>query len=220
MKISRIIKETLNSNPYLFEYIQLDLINISAASDFIRGQIAKQDREDISSAAIGMAIRRISQQHKKKSLIKYNFPLNIAISTRSHIYELSVQKNSLSKTLVKKLHERIVPSKSDIFSVIEGNYEIVIIASENLSTAIKKIFKKAKVTSELNNLSFISVDWSSETKDIPGIYYQVTRALAFKNISIQSFRTIGSEMSIYFKEADFLPAYETIKELFEKGSIN
>lgn len=80
---------------------------------------------------------------------------------------------------------------------------------------MKTILKNEKVTWEINNLSLISIEFSKTTKDTPGIYYQITRALASKSISIQSYHTIGSELNILIKNKDFTHAHELISSLLE-----
>ena len=80
---------------------------------------------------------------------------------------------------------------------------------------MKNALRGQKITSEHDNLAYVTVNWEKITKDIPGIYYRVTRSLAFKNVSMYSLYTIGSEMMIFFKEDVFLEAYQTIVNILQ-----
>jgi aspartokinase len=104
-------------------------------------------------------------------------------------------------------------SKGDLLTITEGFYEIVIFTSQKYRKQIRKLLGKLKPSSELSNLAIVTVNWPASTKNIPGIYYRITRALAIRQIAIQSFHTIGSEMMIIVSEESFGRAHETIYSL-------
>ena len=131
------------------------------------------------------------------------------------MYEVAIEKTQEIVNILRIIDKKIKHNKGDILASIERSYEILIFSNQHNKAIIKEALSKQKITSELDNLAYVTVNWEKITKDIPGIYYRITRSLAFKGISIQSFHTIGAEMMIFFKEDVFLQAYTTISNLLQ-----
>lgn len=135
------------------------------------------------------------------------------MSTKSKIYEVAIEKTPDIQGILDYLYQHIKRHKGEFLSVVEGTYEIVIFTNQTNKTHVLEAIRKQKITSELDNLAYVTVNWAKVTKDIPGIYYRITRELALKNISIQAVHTIGAEMMMLFKEDVLVEAYATIEKL-------
>src|SRR3989338_8256899 len=213
--VQHLVKKELEKNPFLIDVLQQELINISALALKLQPAIEKELGMRVKSSAIGMGLRRYAFKTGQKSIFTWNFPKNLEISTKSQIYEVAIEKTSHISKIHDYLYRHIKRQKGEFLSLAEGTYEVVIFTNQKNKKIVKKAIHKQKITSELDNLGYVTVNWEKITKDIPGIYYRITRALAFRNISIQSFHTIGAEMMIFFKEDDLVDAYETIGNLLQ-----
>jgi len=211
--IPHLVKRELIKNPILTDVLQQKLVNISAVALKLQPSISKELNKEIKLSAISMAIRRISKEISVKDIFRWKFPDNLEISTKTNIYEIAFQKTAVLPNILKKINQKIKQQKGDFISIVEGTYEIVIFTNQANKKLIRQALKNQKITSELENLAYVTVNWEKITKEIPGIYYRITRSLAFKGISIQSFHTIGAEMMIFFKEDVFLEAFQTIADL-------
>ena len=217
--IQHLVKRYLEKNPFLIDIIQEELVNVSALALRIYPEIRKELGKDAKISAISMGIRRYKNEMSKKAMINWKFPKNLEISTKSQIYEVAIEKTPHIPTIIREIYKHIKRNKGEFLSVIEGTYEVSIFTNQINKKFVKNALKNQNITSELENLVYVTVNWEKITKDIPGVYYQITRALAFKNISIQSFHTIGSEMLIFFKENVFFEAYQTIVNLLQSKTI-
>ena len=211
--VQHLVKQELNKNLILVDVLQQELVNISAVATKIEPSISKELKKKVKVSAISMAIRRISEDLKTKKIFKYKFPDNLEISTKTNIYEVAIESTPNLADILKEIEKTIKKSKGEFISIVEGTYEIVIFTNQTNKKYVKEAIKNQKITSELNNIAYVTVNWKKLTKDIPGIYYRITRALAFKDISIQAFHTIGAEMMMFFKDDVFLDAYRTIVAL-------
>lgn len=216
--IQQLVTLELKKNHYLIELLQLKLINITAIAKNFQKSIENNLNKKTNVTAISMAIRRSLLDLTKQNIFDFNFPENLEISSKSQIYELALARSEKNSLLAKKINEKFSAAKGDYISVIEGTYEIVIFTNQKHKKIIRKFITGCKITSEADNLAYITVNWGNTTKDIPGIYYRITRALALKNISIQSFHTVGAEMMIFFKEDVFQEASQTILHLLKNSS--
>ena len=205
--VPEIIIKKLGKNPLYIELLKSNLININALAGGFCKEIYIEYKYKASLPTVSMAIRRYI---KKLPKIKTRtFPKHIDITTRTGIYEMALPVNLKSKRIAEKIKQSI--KSTDFISIAEGSYEIVIFTNQSNREIVRKIIGNTKFNSEVNNLSYVTVNWPPITKEIPGIYYRITGALAHRGISIQSFHTIGSEMMIFIAEADLAGAYDGIK---------
>lgn len=161
----------------------------------------KLSGKKLNLTTISMATRRclkVMPKIKRQS----KMPKCLDLTTRSNLFEIAVAKNQSSLRISDKLRQVLKLRESDFFSVFQGDYEIVFFTNSNLRKELIKNLKGLDITSKVDQLAFITVNWSPETKEIPGIYLRITRELALNQISIQSMHTIGSEMMIVLKERD------------------
>ncbi|MDP3881963.1 MAG: hypothetical protein Q8Q31_03755 [Nanoarchaeota archaeon] len=216
--VQHLVKKELERNPFLIDILQQQLINITALALKLQPIIEKELQRSVKITAISMALRRHSTEIAKRSVFHWKFPKDLEVSTKSQIYEVAIEKTPKSKKIFDQLYTNIKRHKGEFLSFVEGTYEIVVFTNQRNKNQVKHAIKGQKITSEQNNLAYVTVNWAKITKDIPGIYYRITRELAFKNISIQSFHTIGAEMIIFFKEEDFVRAYQVIDSILHNKS--
>jgi len=213
--VQHVIRDELTAKPVLIDMLQQDLLNISALAEKLLPKIERILRKKIKQTAVSMAIRRVAEDFSNKKIFQWKFPKNLEVSTRSNIYEIAIKRDPKLVQILSSLQKQI-PKKIGMFlSVVDAQYETVFLSNQCNKDIIRKSLKNKEITSEQDNLGFVSVNFEPNTKDIPGIYYRITRALAFNNISIQSFHTIGAEMVILFKNKDLMSAHETIKNLID-----
>ncbi len=213
--IQYIVNKELEKTPILLDLLEEGLLNVTAIAIKISPQVIEKLGKQVKISAISMAIRRFPETSLLRTATKWKFPKNVEIATKSKIYEVAIEKTSVIPSIINRLHKEIKKEKGEFLSIVEGTYEFLIFTNQSHKVKIKKILHGHTITSEQENLAYITVNWAKDTKNIPGIYYQITRALAFKGISIQAFHTIGSEMMLFFKEDVFLDAYQTLATLLK-----
>lgn len=214
--IQELVNEELRKSPTIVDMLQQELANINAVATKIQPSIEKNYGKKAEVPAVGMAIRRFMEVFSDKPIFKWTFPKDIEISTKSKIYEVAIEKTPDIEKILSYLYAHIKRYKGEFLSVVEGTYEIVIFTNQTNKKHVLEAIKNQKITSELDNLAYVTVNWAKVTKDIPGIYYRITRELALKNISIQSMHTIGAEMMMLFKEDALMEAYTTIGKLLSE----
>ena len=217
--LSQLLTSKLQNNPYLLEYLEAGLVNFTALAATLKPTLDQELKRKSSISSISMALRRIVEKAPQKNKRKALFPAHIDISTRSGIYEVAFASTEKSRGIIEILRNKLVIEEGEYLSIAEGSYEIVILTGQKNKDKVRKILGKFKTTSELDDLACVTVNWPKITKDIPGIYYRITRSLALRKISIQSFHTIGSEMMIIVKASDLMHAHESILKLLNNQEI-
>ena len=213
--VSSLVKNYLDKNPFIRDMLMQGVLNITALSEKIRPDIESELKKGVKVSSVSMSVRRAQEELGKKEMFGWKFPTNLEISTKSKIYEISIEHTKSLPQLLEKIKRAIKTEEGQFLNHIEGLYEIVFFTNQTNKDKIKNILKEQKITWEVNNLSLISIEFPKTTKDTPGIYYQITRALASRSISIQSYHTIGSELNILIKNKEFTQAYDLITNLLE-----
>lgn len=215
--IQQLVLEGLDANPLLSEMLHQGLANVSAVADHLKKPLEAKLGRRLKRSAISMAVRRAVESAPKVGKLGWRFPSNLEVSTKSNIYEVAIERTARAHDIIGTVSKKAGRGKGDFLSVIEGTYEVAFFTNQKNKPALKKLLASQHISSERDNLSYVSVNWDKSTKDIPGIYYRVTRALAFRGISIQSFHTIGAEMMLFFAESDFFLAYETMNGMLRSS---
>ncbi len=217
--VQHLIKTELSNNPILLDLIQQNLLNINALALKFHPNIERDLGRKIKIGAVSMAIRRVSEDFSNRKIFDWKFPPNLEVSTRSEIYEIAIKRDSDLSDLLIKIRFKLGNQIGTFLSVVDANYETVLLTNQYNKSALKTILKNKEITSERDNLGYVTINFEEFTKDVPGIYYQMTRALALRNISIQSMHTIGAEVIFLFKGNVLMKAYETMKCLVENKPI-
>ena len=216
--VQHLVKKELENNWILLDMMQQDLLNINAVAEKLHHNIEKSLGRKVKLSAISMAIRRYSEEFSSKNIFKWKFPEDLEISTKSNIYEIAIKKDSnLSKSL-EQIRSKMSNQVGSFLSLVDGIHETVFFTNQSNKNNLKSILRSKEITSERDNLGYVSINFQEITKEIPGIYYRITRVLALKNISIQSMHTIGAEVIFLFKDEVLMEAYKSIKNLIENKS--
>ncbi len=204
--LREIVWQEVQKQPILLEALRQRLANVSAVAGSLQASVQKQTGTKVTVEAVGMALRRLLSEETSRPKQEWKVPKHIEITSRTQIYEVAVARSAQSRRTVDIAKRKLELASGDFLSVIEGSYEIVIFTNQKHKARIRKLISPCDITSELSNLAYVTVNWPRETKDIPGIYFRITGALAMKNVSIQSFHTVGAEMMIFVKEDVFQEA--------------
>jgi aspartokinase len=213
-----LVSEEISKNSFLAEVLSSGLGNISAVAEEIKPSIEERLGKSVPSLTLGMAIRRQIKSLTPIQSRKYRWPKPDEVSCRNNIYGVAIARSDKSSELADKIRKALVIYPGDFLVIAAGSYEIAFSTSQRNKSALQKLIGKHKKTSEVENISAVTVNWPPLTKDIPGIYYAITRSLALKKITIQAFHTIGSEMMVLVDEKSLALAYETLLGLFAEQS--
>ena len=217
--VQQVVRHELSSYPFILDMLQQDVLNVSAVAEKLSPKIKAELRKEVKITAISMALRRVAQEFSKKQMFHWKFPRNIEISTKSNIYEIAIKKEAHLHNLWGDIRRRLGNKAGTFLSLVEGNYETVFLTNQSNKKILKHVLRNSEMTSERDFLGYLSVNFEPDTKNIPGIYYQITRALAFNDISIQSCHTMGAELILLFKREDVMRAHEAVTNLIENRPV-
>ncbi len=214
--IQKVVEEIVSKMPFVEEGISRGIINLSGLAREIRPQIKKKLMKDAQEGAIIMALKRFTPQIKARSshLAKV-LKKTGDITVKSDLIEFTYENSRTLSKKIAKLFDVTTNNKNSFITISQGITETTIIANSYFEKDVKKIFKDENEILSLKNLSSITIKLPPENIEVFGIYYSITKVLAWNNISIVDTVSTSYELTCIFKDVDIDRAFSVLKRLVE-----
>lgn len=213
--IAHIVAKTVEKRPFLEEALARGIINYAALANMIKPEIEKELKKTVKHSAVMMALRRFPERvdFVRKAPIKFR---ETDITARSGLFETTIQKSPTVINNVRKLYDLVDFQKGDFLTITHGIYEITIISNRAHKARIHGIFTNEKTVKTIDNLASLTVKIPISAIDAVGLFYVVTKALNWENISITEIVSTLTELTFILKEDDVSHAFDTLKSLVEE----
>lgn len=133
-KVADAVLHLLEHDEIALESLRKGFLNFSAYAENVQESIEKLTYKTVKKGTVVVALSRIAKKDLKS---KQSPRIQIShLSTRSPITSLTYQKTSDTERRVSTLNPYLV-SPADLFGIIEGESEIVIVAAEKVVDLIK-----------------------------------------------------------------------------------
>jgi len=159
-----------------------------------------------------MAIRRHAENEKKSST-EIVFDKKYDIVMRSNLIELDFNKSGQLIQKLKNLYDLVDINSGDYLTITQGVYEIMVISNSKYEKNIKKKLEEFKIKHQFNDLCAITLTAPVEALESPGIFFRITRAFMWRNVSIIQIISTATEMTFIFNEKDATEAYDILRGL-------
>lgn len=202
--VAEVAEQLIKRSPFLEEALADGLINISSLARNLKPAIEKQLKKEVKNGAIVMAINRLSPGISKKSEARVDsFVSNIGdIVVRSDLTDYTYAN---SDGLIGKQAEllNIVGKEKDLFCTFsQGVYEATIVVSSSMSERIQKIFDGERLLSTTTDLASITIKLPQGNTTVSGIYYYITKKIAWEGISIVEVISTTNEFTLVMNDKD------------------
>ena len=136
---------------------------------------------------------------------------------RSDLIEINIVKHPDSGELIKKIYDLVDLKKGDYISIVQGLHEISIITNKKHEKKLLKLINEKDVKKIVRKLSSLTINIPEESVEEIGMFYLITRALIWENISIIEIVSTFSEMTYILNTEDVPYAFKVIKKLIEEN---
>lgn len=209
-------EKIIKRSRYLSEAISKNLINLSALAIYITPEIEGMLLKKVSKASVIMAIRRAKLKLRKKPQAKYKdiFKSPPEMIIRSNISLISlINSDDLYRNCVDFFNSHPIQRKH-FFTLTEGLSETTIA----LSTSLKKEFinnlEKENITTDIDNLSSITIQLPKEVTTSPGVFYFFLKSIAWEEVNVVEIISTSLEVTFLFDNKDINKAFSIFKSLF------
>ncbi len=214
--VSAVVKRIVNEKPFLQEGLRQGIISFAALAESIKQQVEQQLGEEVSHAAVIMALRRHSEALAEGEVKKIRFAPHTQLTLKTNLVYFSVKRSPQLFKRLETLYKLFDYEAGDTFNVIHGNQEVSIITDDKHEKEVIAAIGSGQVATQEKNLVSISMGLERDFLYTPGIIFAVTRKLYWDNINIFELVTAATELTFIFHKKDAMRAYASIQELIEE----
>lgn len=219
LTIAEIINRAIQKTPFLEEGISEGLINLSALARRFKPEIEKELLKPVSESAVLMSLKRMVPEIQSKSKA-HATPENTAtdITVRSGLSEFTFLKSdTILENQLHLLHE--LKDRRDYFvTFTQGMFELTTILNTDLENKVKEIFQSEKLITHLNNLAAITIRFSDQIVNIPGVHYNILKQLAWHKINIIEVVSTFTEFNIILNKNQVDISFSVLMKYFHSDN--
>lgn len=216
--ITSSIRELLERSPFLTEAIAQGIVNYSSLARKLKPYLEKIHLRPFTVGAIVMALRSARRTGISPFLSGPVGEYVRSMIVHSNLVQFAFHNHDELLVVEQQLLERIRPRSDAVVFFARGHADTGIILSESLEKDLETLTKDLEEfrLAEHRGLSSISIRFTADIVDRPGVYYPFFQALAWSGVNVVQLVTGFAELTLIFKERDLERAFATIKPLTEK----
>ena len=210
--ISNVVQDILNKHIFLQEALNHGIVSYNKLAENIKPEIEKELDKKVKHNAVVMAIRRYSEKlEKKKDMASFDYFAETLLKT--DICYIVIEESETSLLKIHKLYDEIEFKHGGIFNVIQGNYEVGIITNQRYKEKLLDLLSNEKILKTVDDLVVISLTYYKDFSFTPGVFYNVSRFIAWENINIIHVLHTPKELSFVIGRQDAMRCYNTLVRL-------
>jgi hypothetical protein len=211
--ISQATEEVIRRSPFLSEIVAEGLGNNAEIARRVKPDVEKQLLEEVSDAAIAMALHRLS-----KSVRQPHFGASMSarmrdITVRSNLVQFVCPNSSGATEALETISAHARKMKDSFFNYSRGVHETLLIVSDDLEREVTELLGSHQGLRHTGGLSAITMRMPEESLAVPGVYYPILKAIALEGISLVEVMSVRTEFSVIFHDADIDRAFSAIKRI-------
>lgn len=210
--VAHVVKQLVDEQPFLSESLRRGIISHAGLAEELQPEIERILGRNVTFSAVNMAIRRLADRIQKREVERMRFDEDADITVRSHLAEVVVPRHER----IRDLYGLVDPKQGDFLTVTQGLFETMIITNEKHVDRIRKLLPDT--TNVLTGLASVTVHIPREASDTPGMFYLITRELAWQGLNIVDVVSTYTEFTCIVSDRDASRAFEILKTLVKKHS--
>jgi len=195
--VADVLEEIVCEQPFLEDSLARGVVNLSALARSLRPQVEAELMKEVSDGALVMALKRLSPTLGRRAGPPGGLkPFIRDITVRSNLSEITFLK---SDTLPEKQRQLLLEAQQgshEFVTFTRGNFEVTAIFESGLRTAADRIFEGENVVARLDRLAAITIRLPAANVETAGLYYEVLKQLAMRNITVVEVVSTYTELTL------------------------
>ncbi|MFA6073804.1 MAG: hypothetical protein WC758_06850 [Candidatus Woesearchaeota archaeon] len=211
--VAHLTRKIIEKKPFLEESLSDGIINNAALAQKMIPELEQELKKKVKFSAVNLAIRRMAEGLEVKPVINLKFNKDTEINLKSNVVEIVLYKDDNISEYIRKIYKIMNFKKGDLLTITQGINELMIITNEKNMSKILKIIPKRLIKKKINDLSIVSVNISESAVEGIGLFYVITKALNWENISVIDIVSTYTELNLIVKDEDSSRAFDVLKRL-------
>ncbi len=214
--ISTCVKQVINNSPFINEMLIQQVISYSNLSRFIQPKVEQLYGSSVKHSAIVMAVRRYSEELIANQSRTKREKINYEINMKTNIYDVNFVRSDVFVSRLSSLYDEVKMQKGDFLNVSIGSHEISLSVSDKFKDAVEEIIKGEEILHRKDNMVALTISFTGDFLQTPGILYMATRKLAWENINLTEIVSTMNELTFVIEKEDSIKAYDVLQSFFDE----
>lgn len=214
VNIAQSVEKIIEDKPFVQEALRKGILNTAAYAEEIKPYVEGMLKKEVKFSAVNMAIRRLGTRLEKKQSVLAEFKSSTDMTVRNKLSVVTLYKQDFDPKLISRIYD--VAEKDDFLTVTQGIKEVMMIVDDSLYARIKDKLDTRLKKKEIGGVCSITIDIPEDSPQAIGLFFQLTRQLAWENIPIIDLVSTYTEMTILVKDDQITKAFESIRRLVNK----
>jgi len=209
--ISSIVKKLIDVKPFIHESIIRGIVSYANLAEILIPDIKKLYGAEVKQSAVVMALRRHADELKKNENSIAEKSIEYELTIKTNILDVNIEKRESAFSKLMRLHQIVSMEKGDFLNITIGSNEIGIAISQKYQAELDLILAGEIVLHQKTDLVAVSVLFTGDFLDTPGIIYEAVRKLAWEHINVLEIVTTMNELTFVINREDSSQAYEALQ---------
>jgi aspartokinase len=213
VSVTRAVKDEVGSDLSIQDAIARDYLNLSALARMLVPKVAARTGKrvkDVSGVGIATALKRLMGAYSASSPKVSRVIARSAVSVRTHVSSLSVEK---TKRTVQTVSTLLSTYPNDFIQVSESLSSITLIFDQRLHSRVKRSLVGAEVLEEGEEGAAITVHSPEEITTTPGCISAFYNQLWRRQVNIEDTVSCYTDTIMVVDMKDASRAFEALTEL-------
>ncbi len=213
--VSNIVQKLVDKKVFIQEGIDRGIVSYAGLAKQLQPEVEEELEKPVKRHAIEMALRRYSEQLKKKhKTVSFDYSSDILMKTQ--ICDISVLRSQTLINKLKNLYDVIAFERGDSLNIIQGSNEVSIVTNERYKDKFLNILKDEKVIITEENLVSLTLTFSKDFLYTPGVIFNTTRNISWENINIYEIVSTNTELTFIIHKKEAMKAYKALEKLIQE----
>jgi len=209
--VSSCVKKIIDKTPFINEMLVKGILSYSNYATSIKDDVESSYGKNVKHSAIVMAIRRYGDELRAREKIERKLEVDYEIIMKTKIFDLNIVRNDKFLSKLAKLYNEVSTEKGDFLNVSLGSHEISVAISEKYRALLELLAAEEEILHKMDDLVALSLVFSGDFLQTPGIVYEAVRKLAWEKINVIEIVSTKNELTFVIKREDSMKAFDELQ---------
>lgn len=209
--VSSCVKRIVDKSPFIHEMLINGILSFRNYASSIQDEVQKAYGKEVKASAIVMALRRYADELRKGSHKKSVGNVEYGIVMKTNIFDLNLVRRDSFISKLGVLYGQISTEKGDFLNITLGSHEVSLAVSEKYRSLVGELAKDEEVLHQMDDLVALSLVFTGDFLQTPGIVYEAVRHLAWEQINVIEIVSTMNELTFVIKREDSMKAFDVLQ---------
>lgn len=209
--VSSCVKRIVDKSPFIHEMLINGILSFSNYAQAIHFDVEKAYGKDVKSSAIVMALRRYGDELKLRTMKEEHNSVEYGIVMKTNIFDLNLVRRDGFIGKLGSLYGQVSTEKGDFLNITIGSHEVSLAVSEKYRDLVNDLAKEEEVLHEMEDLVALSLVFTGDFLQTPGVVYEAVRRLAWEQINVIEIVSTMNELTFVIKRVDSMKAFDVLQ---------